>query len=293
MRGFLALSLCALSVLASPALAATPTSVKATAPSWFLKETTNFRIYCSSCAADADQLAQRCEDLRQKLSRVWLGPQATANWAKRCDVVVFPDQQSYLQVVGAEAVNTAGSALIDTNGTQISARRIDLRGDLGAEMHSALAHELTHVIIADRIDRSRIPAWADEGMAVLADTPEKQALHLADFRAGIQADSAFRTSELMAMNDYPHPERMGIFYGQSVSLVNYLVRRESPAKFLQFVELSIRNGYDTALRKVYQIESVAQLESLWRKSLNSGEISFASYAPREIWAVKALKTNEG
>lgn len=270
--------------------------VQAPAPkrntTWFVHDTANFRVHCLVSRSAAKQLAQRCEELRKQLSGVWLGKQSAKTWTLRCSVIVYPTLAAYLQAVGPEAAQTAGSALIETEHGQIVHRQIDLRGDLGNEMHSALAHELTHVIIADRIDRQEIPAWADEGMAVLADHPEKQAGHLNDLQKGFNNRSTFHTAELISLNSYPHPQRMGVFYGQSGSLVSFLVHRGTPSQFLEFLEVALGKGYDRALNQVYQIQNVGQLERLWLKSIEAGKISFASYVPGQIWS-KPGSASEG
>lgn len=278
------------------AQAATQTTAKQ-AVRWHVFESPNFRVYCCAsryCCASCDEasrLAARCEELRKQLAGVWLGEQAAVRWDKRCDVIVYPTLAGYLQAVGREAAQTAGSALIETDGSAVISRRIDLRGDLGQEMQSALAHELTHVIVADRIDRAVIPAWADEGMAVLADHPEKQAAHLNDLREGLRQRATFRTAELMAMDGYPQPQRIGVFYGQSGSLVSYLVHRGTPEHFIRFLEVALDSGYDAALKRVYNIATVGELERLWLNSLNAGEVNFASYVPGPIW--RRVKPAEG
>ena len=50
---------------------------------------------------------------------------------------------------------------------------------------TALPHELTHLILADRFSPRQVPRWSDEGMAVLADPAEKQRLHLRDLRQAL------------------------------------------------------------------------------------------------------------
>jgi hypothetical protein len=46
--------------------------------------------------------------------------------------------------------------------------------------------------------------------------------------------------------------------------VRYLVGRQSPAAFVHFVHTALRSGYDQALREVYAMNDVGQLERLWR-----------------------------
>lgn len=288
-----ALAIAALFLSHSDRLFAEPTSVASGRTGvWHRAESVNFRVYCIDRKEEAERIAARCEALRQHLFSLWLGNEGPTVWSSRCDVVVFPNRESYLQAVGAGAAQTAGSALIEMELGRVARRQIDLRGDLGQDMQSALAHEMTHVVIADRIDRGRIPAWADEGMAVLADMPEKQMLHAADLRQGMQSQTTFRVVDLLSLTSYPRPARMGIFYGQSGALVSLLVGRGTPAQFVRFVELAIDRGYDIALRETYQIDGAAQLEEIWRKSLRIGELRFASHMVDRYWSPAATRGGE-
>lgn len=288
-----ALAVAALLFSNSAWLSAEPASIASQrAGAWHWDETAHFRVYSFAGKEEARRIAARCEALRQHLFSLWLADESPEAWRTRCEVVVFPNRDSYLQAVGAGAAQTAGSALIEMESGRVARRRIDLRGDLGQDMQSALAHEMTHVVIADRIDRGRMPAWADEGMAVLADMPEKQLLHAADLRQGVQSQTTFRVVDLLSLASYPRPARMGVFYGQSGALVSFLVGRGTPAQFVRFVELAIDHGYDRALRETYQIDGVAQLEQIWRKSLRIGELRFASHVVDRYWSPAATSGGE-
>ena len=258
-------------------------AAKSRGPTWQIRETVNFRVCSAGDRAAAERLATRCEELRDHLSGVWLNKRPVTDWKVRCQIVVHATDGQYERAVGRGAKSTVGSALIETEGSHIVTRRIDLRPDRGAETQTALAHELTHIIIADRIDRSQLAPWADEGIAVLADCPAKQETHFDDLRRGIEADEVFRIGELFTLSHYPAPERMGVFYGQSASLASFLVARETPAEFVRFLELATVEGYDAALSSVYEIADVAELERLWRESLKGREANFARQLPGKLW----------
>ena len=61
--------------------------------------------------------------------------------------------------------------------------------------------------------------------------------------------------------------RRGAFYGQSASLVAYLIERDSPARFLEFLQLGQKQGFERALTDVYRIRSLAELDARWRPQL--------------------------
>jgi hypothetical protein len=139
---------------------------------------------------------------------------------------------------------------------------------------AALPHEMTHVILADLLGGRQPPRWADEGMAMLADTKEKQLLHERDLAQGLASGRAFRLAELLALDAYPHASRVPAFYGQSVSITAFLALRDDPAKFVEFLRRTGEQGHDSALRKVYAIDGVAELERLWRDDRNASRTGY-------------------
>jgi peptidase MA superfamily protein len=245
---------------------------------WRLVETTNFRVCAIASEAEALSLAQSCETLRAFLCQKWLGSQCTelvSPWTPKCYVVVHPTATSYLAEVGP-GQQTAGSSYIEMGdnamgGNAVTTRRIDLRADHPHGYCDALAHEMTHVVIAARFVERQIPRWADEGMAVLADSALKQTAHLADLREAHSRGQSFRLAQLFAFENYPQPDQQATFYGQSVSLAKFLVERGSAEQLVGFVELATKQGYDTAARDVYQFDGVAALERAWLSQLASAQ----------------------
>ncbi len=131
---------------------------------------------------------------------------------------------------------------------------------------AALAHEMTHVVIADRFVEGPLPRWIDEGIAILADTREKRRGHTNNVRRTVAAGAHFRLAELLTLADYPPQGRWGAFYDQSAALVEFLVEQQGHAQFVAFVELSIEHGYDRALEEIYGC-GVGELERRWHRSL--------------------------
>jgi hypothetical protein len=231
---------------------------------WRLANTENFCVCCTR-EQDPSSIGRACESLRKELTQKWLGGQAASEtWNSRCYVVVHPTTESYLREVGPGGRSTLGSSLIKTDKGHVVSRRIDLRGDVSNPLRAALPHELTHVVLADAFPGDELPRWADEGMAMLADPPDKLAGHGRDLAAAIADRRAFRIAELLTKQEYPTADGRTIFYGESISVVRYFVSRRSPAEFVRFMHLAASQGYDQSLRDVYSIQDVAQLEHLWR-----------------------------
>lgn len=238
-----------------------------TVDGWQVVDTPNFRVCAIVPQVEAVALAARCERFRTRIMAKWL-PNAVQPWSPRCQVVLHPTADSYLAEVGP-GQTTAGASLLEFEGDAIATRRIDLRADHPHGYSDALAHEMTHVAIAETFTVEQIPRWADEGMAVLSDSATKQRLHLADLMSAREQGQAFRVGELLLLAEYPAPERTGAFYGQSASVVKYLVERGTPERFVRFVQQAGELGYDVALNENYGIATLADLEAQWLAHLST------------------------
>jgi len=233
---------------------------------WLIQETASFRVVCRRTAADAARLPQACEAFRRQLQETWLGD-VTADWSPRCEIVVHPTTAGYIKQLGAGSEQSSGCSTIDIEQGRVVRRRIDLRADAEDWMISALPHELTHVILADKFATKQIPRWADEGVAILSEPASRQAIRRSAMQRALARAPRYAATELLALRDYPTGDRRDAFYGQSASLVAYLIERESPAKFIEFLQLGQKRGFDAALTEVYEIRSLADLDARWRPQL--------------------------
>ena len=185
-------------------------------------------------------------------------------------MVVHPTRNGYLKAVGAGGGQTAGASYIQVRAGAIAVRRIDLYGGQKGCETVALPHELTHVVFAGRFHDQPVPLWADEGAAILADPAEKQRLHRRDLDAALASGTAFEIGCLFSVDCCPSNAQCGVFYGQSLSVADFLVRRAGPQRFVAFVSQAMRTGYDRALDESYGIRGVAELDRLWRQYALAG-----------------------
>lgn len=238
--------------------------------------TDNFVVTSYASGPDAKPLATRCELWREELQRKWLGQLKAENWNPKCEVVLHTSRDSYAGAVGPGAGRTSGSSLIRFDRGDVAMRRIDLLVDSRGNL-PALRHELTHVVLSDRFGGREPPRWADEGIATLADSPRKRALHRRDCWRSLQDNTAFRLVELLRVNRLYSVEQQAAFYGQSLTLVSFLVQKKTSAEFVRFVELAMDEGYDYALAECYKIQDLNKLEKLWREHAISQLASGAKY----------------
>lgn len=211
--------------------------------------------------------ADEFERIRAKLYELWLGRADSPRWSPKCELVVHAAAATYLQAAGRGQAATFGFSTFEIDGCKVVFRRIDIRADQPGWCAGALGHELTHLVMAEAFADCQLPVWADEGMALLADPLAKQELHLRDFRAAHERNEVCPLTKFLSNTSYPCRENFPVFYGQSLSLVQYLVGRKSPAEFVRFLKHAGQNGYDSALKTCYGLDGVADLEKQWRKSL--------------------------
>jgi len=195
--------------------------------------------------------------------------------------VFHPSLASYLQAVGREGRQTLGCSSVTIDRGKVLSRRIDIRGDRSNSLREALPHELTHVILADLFADRPLPRWADEGIAVLSDTPEKQGKHRRDLISALHQQGVVRVADLLMRSENPSAFQRAAFYGQSASLVDFLVSRGTPRGFLAFVRQGSQRGYDLALRDTYGIRDVGHLEQLWRLHV----VDIAAQSPSSVQPV--------
>lgn len=233
---------------------------------WLIQETAAFRVFCRANCADVKRLPEACEALRRQLQETWLGS-ASSDWSPRCDVVLHPTVASYDRELGPASRQSSGCTSIDIKKGLVLKRRIDLRADADDWLISALPHELTHVVLAEKFATKQIPRWADEGMAILSEPSARQAVRRSAMERALGKAPRFTAGELIALTEYPAGAQRDAFYGQSASLVAFLIERDSPERFLEFVERGQKQGFERALAEVYAIRSLAELDSHWRPQL--------------------------
>jgi hypothetical protein len=220
-------------------------------------------------AETAGLIASHAADVRRAIVSRFLGTVEPNLWQPRCVVHVHRTAASFRAAVGAPPLASRGATSIEFVHDAISLRRIDVMGDRPNEqIPDALGHELVHVVLADRFTQGPPPRWADEGLALLFDTPEKQRGHETDFLNAASRGQAWKARDLLTLELHPADTgRQRVFYGQSGALVRWFLDRRDAATFLTFLEDADRIGLRQALQAHYGIDSPDDLDRQWRASL--------------------------
>ncbi len=209
-------------------------SLHSTTCGW-VAETKNFRVQWRASENEVRDLALTCERLGAQSKASWLKGMPSSAWVPQCEIVVHGNSTDYIACLGPRSAQTSGCTTIRLDQGRVVLRRIDLCADALDWKTDSLPHELTHVVLADRFSTRRISPWADEGIAMLAETAAKRNRRLAALREVV--GSGARPSTVRALMDvtaFPEPALRTAFYGQSVALVSLLLEWGTPAAASRF-----------------------------------------------------------
>jgi hypothetical protein len=227
---------------------------------WYLSETRNFRVFHNQPWELAERVARAAERARSAAYAKWFG-KAAPDWGPRCDIYVHANGHDYTSETGVPAA-AFGFARTRHEAGRLVLRRVDVHCAAPDMCTAVLLHEVTHIVLASEYGADRVPHWANEGVAVLAEPAPKIQRHLRDLPRYYRAGQLYRVRALVELPDYPEPAHLGVFYAQSVSLVRFLGGFKGPEVLPRFLRDAARDGWAEALRRHYGV-TFDELERLW------------------------------
>lgn len=231
---------------------------------WKVIESENFRCWSQLTDDEARQLTESCERWRTRLRTQWIAEPEVANWQPKCDVVVHPHRGQYTRALNRPGDSSVGSTRMQFDQGRTVSRRIDVRADASDWSNAALPHELTHVVLGERFGGRALPRWADEGIAMLSESAEKQGERLSHLQTVLAGGRELTLSQVTNSIGTVSPAQRDAFYSQSLALTSLLIEKSSAAAFADFVDDAAAGDLEGALRRHYQLESAAALQQAWR-----------------------------
>lgn len=138
---------------------------------------------------------------------------------------------------------------------------VSLRGPIAEIAGPTLDHEIVHTTIADALGRE-FPAWLNEGIASRYDNSQLRAIRRRE------------RHDMLVENTWPNlrefidqPIRTQKQYAIAESIVDYLLLRCEPVELIELGVRAERDGIDSALRAVIDVQNIEQLEREWRRDL--------------------------
>ncbi|MGC9454758.1 MAG: peptidase MA family metallohydrolase [Phycisphaerae bacterium] len=189
----------------------------------------------------ASLLVGRAEESLRRICGVLLGGQA---WPHVVDVYVWTDRDEF-QRHAEDAPDYSGGNFSLRYGADGIVRRIDLtqldeRGRFDVVMvDRVLPHELSHLVLHEYFGESHCPLFLDEGLAMLAETEtDENRIVLAGTAIAAGRHIPLPRLFLATREDLDDP---ALFYAQSLSFVEYLRSRMTPAQFGRFLQ-NVKSG---------------------------------------------------
>jgi hypothetical protein len=175
-------------------------------------------------------------------------------WDNRCKIYLYPDAESYLLATGALSWSR-GHVRISTK---------EISTYIGQEMFfdTILPHEIGHIVFREFVGYNKnLPLWLDEGVACMQEGDSKE--RLATAKCLVSLNLYTHLDDLSKINDSSVIIPF-IFYNESASLVDFLLRRFGRNKFVDFCR-SLRDApnWEQSLRAVYRFRNLDDMERLW------------------------------
>lgn len=233
------------------------------AAKWKESRSTHFIVYYNNAQESfVNRIIERSEDYYNKIADAlgfrrydfWL-------WDKRAKIYVYDDAQKYQFFTGQPSWS-AGAA--------ISAEKIIYTFPNEAKfMETILPHELGHIIFREFVgfNNSAIPLWLDEGVASYQEADKRQTAMMLVKQAarggnliGIDGLGSFSLFSAQSA------ESVSLFYAESLSIVDYLIKRFGSDRFVLFCQvLRDKKDLNEALRYTYSFGSIKEFDAAWQK----------------------------
>lgn len=235
--------------LAVPTLVAT--LILATPADAAVYRTSNFVVTAPSDSI-ARQVGKTAEKWRKRLALQWLGKEMP-RWYKPCKVRVKVGQ-----------IGAGGATTFSFDRGHVFGWNMRVQGSLERILDSVVPHEVSHTIFASHFRRP-LPRWADEGAATLVEHETEKRVQQERLKQAMKNGRQIPLRRLLPMKDYPRGMRQVLLlYAEGFSLADYLVQNGGRTRYLRFLEDAYRNGWDRALKRNYGVESVEDLEKIWK-----------------------------
>ncbi|MGE5197514.1 MAG: peptidase MA family metallohydrolase [Deltaproteobacteria bacterium] len=235
------------------------------AEDWNAEKSTHFIVYYKNAPGSfIRELVDKAEgyyngiadDLGFRRYNFWL-------WENRASIYVYDDAAAY-QSVTHQPAWSSGCAYPEQKIIHTFPYATDFFG-------TVLPHEMGHIIFRELVgfQNRAIPIWLDEGVASYEQDLRFSGVRMIAKEAMLQ-DKFMGLKELSGFNPQSSfdPSLVRIFYAESISVVEYLVKEFGQDSFLLFCQ-KLRDDRDLekALSGSYPFANIEELDEAWQKFL--------------------------
>ena len=234
---------------------------------WNTEKSTHFIVYYKKAAPDfIKQLIERSEEYYNKIAdnlgfmrfNFWL-------WDNRAKIYIYDDAKDYQASTGYPKWS-AGCAI---------ARLKTIKTFPYAQgfFDTILPHEMGHIIFREFVgfDNNDVPIWLEEGVACYQEDFKRatsNAIVKDAMKKGILMSLDKLTYFVFVDRNEKDNIAVNLFYSESVSIVDYLIKEFGKDKFVLFCQnLRDKKDLDRAVASVYPFSNTDELDLAWQKHL--------------------------
>ncbi len=240
----------------------------AIAQSWQELKGEHFKIYYVNNRQFAKKTLDKCEEYYEKIADDLGYPRYKKfwSWSKRVKIYIYPDYESYLDYIKKKGYAHWAEGIANYKDMEIISYSKNRKF-----LDAVLPHEITHLLFRDYVGRRNIPLWIDEGVAQWQEKYKRKYVKQ-KMKELLQYHKPIPIERLMMLNlnKIVNKKVIELFYVQSVSLIDFLVKTYGADNFISFCR-QLRDGKDIneALKFSYpmSVRSVEELELKWLKDL--------------------------
>ncbi len=223
-----------------------------------LASSPNFIVHAPSQQL-ADSMLAKAEIYRRDLATAWLGETLPTGDGPVIVHLQLSNEHDH-------------AAMLPLEKPRRSHHVVWLKTNASMAQGPTLAHELLHCVLATRFG-PRLPVFAQEGCA--SEQDDAEVLAVRRHKLG-EMVSTGRWPALRGVLDAPHFAATDqTSYTVACSLADFLFTQGSRPRFLQFAMDGATGDWDSAVRRNYNFDSLATLETQWQRWATS-QLRFAA-----------------
>ncbi|MBF0479847.1 MAG: hypothetical protein HQL26_10225 [Candidatus Omnitrophica bacterium] len=241
---------------------------------WQQKKSEHFVVYYT--LPDQDSLAGEVSRMAEHYYKVlgeligYIRYENFWTWDQRALIYIYADQKNFMQKTGQPAWSSGGSA---DHSYLLKNRVIVTYVQADGFIDGVLPHEITHLVMRDFWGTGKdFPQWFDEGMAQLNETHKRDDVNRI-FPKIIKIQGYIPIQVLQKMDVYRETDKnaVAIFYGQSLSMVDFMIKIYGADQFAYFCR-QLRDGgsFEESLRRAYPaFSSLEEFEKKWLRYMKN------------------------
>lgn len=204
----------------------------------------------------ANNVAIVAEEWRSKSAKIWLDTELPT-WKYKCPITV--------RITKGGSGGETTYRFIDGN---LKISNMKMQGTPEGIIDAVIPHEVNHAVFATHFKRP-IPRWADEGAAAVLECESEHIRYTRLLTQSINTNQYIPIDKLLGMDCYP--ANVLVLYAEGYSLVDFLVDKKDHTTFVTFLEDARSDGWEEAIEKHYEYESIAELERAWKQHVTTCE----------------------